>query len=154
MSARRSSPAQLYALVFGVVLVALGIAGFFWSASFATGIGAGVEQGFLLGVIAVNGWHNVVHIVTGLIGLAVARDRLASRAYALGLGALYLVITLLGFIAVTNDTLLGLVAINLEDNFLHLAIGVAGVGAGLATRPGASSESKAQTDTEAGTATS
>jgi hypothetical protein len=144
---RSGSPAQVYALVFGVVLVAAGIAGFFWSASFATGVGAGVEQGFLLGILAVNGWHNVVHLVTGVIGLAVARDRSASRAYALGLGLLYLVITLLGFVAVTNDTIVGLVAINLEDNILHLAIGLAGVGAGLATSPGASS-----TDAEAQTA--
>jgi hypothetical protein len=134
VGSRPSSPAQLYALVFGVLLVAAGIAGFFWSASFATGTSAGVEQGFVLGILAVNGWHNVVHLVTGVIGLAVARDRSASRAYALGLGVLYLVITLLGFIAVTNDTLLGLVAINLEDNFLHLVIGVAGVAAGGATR--------------------
>jgi hypothetical protein len=142
---RSGSPAQLYALVFGVVLVAAGIAGFFWSASFATGVGAGVEQGFLLGILAVNGWHNVVHLVTGVIGLAVARDRSASRAYALGLGLLYLVITLLGFVAVTNDTIVGLVAINLEDNILHLAIGLAGVGAGLATRPGPSrTEAEAQ----------
>lgn len=133
MGFRPASPAQLYALVFGVVLVALGIAGFFWSASFATGTGAGVEQGFVLGILAVNGWHNVVHVVTGLVGLAVARDRAASRAYALGLGVLYLVITLLGFIATTNDTLLGLVAINLEENILHLVIGMAGVAAALAT---------------------
>jgi hypothetical protein len=146
VSARPTSPAQVYALVFGVLLVAVGIAGFFWSASFATGVGAGVEQGFVLGVLAVNGWHNVVHLVTGVIGLAVARSRSASRAYALGLGLIYLVITLLGFVAVTNDTIVGLVAINLEDNFLHLAIGLAGVGAGLATQPGPSqAEAEAQT---------
>lgn len=149
MSGRSGSPAQAYALVFGVILAAVGIAGFFWSASFATGTGAGVEQGFLLGILAVNGWHNVVHLLTGVVGLAVARDRSASRAYALGLGALYLVITLLGFIASTNDTILGLVAINLEDNFLHLAIGLAGVGAGLATSTGPARSREGETQTAA-----
>lgn len=127
------SPAQLYALVLGVVLVIAGIAGFFWSASFALGTSAGVEQDFLLGVLAVNGWHNLVHLVTGLVGLAMARSYAGARIYALTLGVVYLLIALLGFVAESNDALLGLLAINVEDNILHVLIGVAGAGAGLAT---------------------
>jgi hypothetical protein len=127
------SPAQLYALVLGVVLVIAGIAGFFWSASFALGTSAGVEQDFLLGVLAVNGWHNLVHLVTGLAGLALARSYAGARIYALTLGVVYLLIALLGFIAESNDALLGLIAINVEDNILHVLIGVAGAAAGLAT---------------------
>lgn len=127
------SPAQLYALVLGVVLVIAGVAGFFWSSSFAVGTSAGVEQDFLLGVLAVNGWHNVVHLVTGAVGLAVAGSYAGARLYALTLGLVYLLVALLGFVAASNDALLGLLAINTEDNLLHVLIGVAGAGAGLAT---------------------
>lgn len=135
------SPAQLYALVFGVLLLLLGIAGFFWGASFAVGTSAGVEQGFLLDVFAVNGWHNLVHIATGALGLAVAGRYRYARLYALGLGVVYALVALLGFVAASEDTLIGLLAINTEDNFLHLLIAVAGIGAGLATpeEPAASS---------------
>jgi hypothetical protein len=127
------SPAQVYALVLGVVLVVAGVAGFFWSASFALGTSAGVEQDFLLGVLAVNGWHNVVHLLTGAVGLALVGSYAGARLYALTLGLVYLLIALLGFVAASNDALFGLLAINVEDNILHILIGVAGAAAGLAT---------------------
>ena len=61
------SPAQVYALVIGVTLVAAGILGFFYSASFSTGDGA--EREALLGILDVNAWHNLVHIASGAVGL-------------------------------------------------------------------------------------
>jgi len=64
------SPAQLYALIFGVVLVAVGILGFFYEASFSSGDDA--ERDAVLGILDVNGWHNLVHIASGVVGLAVA----------------------------------------------------------------------------------
>ena len=68
------SPAQLYALVFGLVLVAAGILGFFYEASFATGDDtlSTDDREAVLGLLDVNGWHNVVHILSGVVGLAVA----------------------------------------------------------------------------------
>jgi hypothetical protein len=125
------SPAQLYALIIGVVLVAAGIAGFFWEASFATGVSAGVEQDFLLDVLAVNGWHNLFHVLSGILALAVAGGYASARLFALGFGALYALLALLGFVATENDALLGLIAINTEDNILHIVIAVAGIAAGL-----------------------
>ena len=41
--------------------------------------------------------------------------------------------TLLGFIAGDGEEILSLIPVNTEDNFLHLLIGIAGIGAGLAT---------------------
>ncbi len=87
----------------------------------------------VLGILDVNGWHNVVHIASGAIGLLVARSYTGSRAYALGLGAIYLVVALLGFLAGDGDEIFNLIPVNSEDNFLHLLIGLAGVGGGLAT---------------------
>ena len=124
------SPAQVYALVIGATLTVAGIVGFFYNASF--GSGNGTSRDALLGILDVNGWHNVVHIASGAVGLLVARSYGGSRAYALGLGAVYLVVALLGFLAGGNE-IVNLIPVNTEDNFLHLLIGIAGVGAGLAT---------------------
>ena len=130
------SPAQVYALVIGLTLVGIGILGFFYNASFATGDGS--DRDALLGILDVNGWHNVVHIATGALGLAVSASYGGARAYAIGLGALYLLVAALGFIAGDGDEILGLIPVNTEDNVLHRLIGFAGAGAGLATATGPS----------------
>ena len=125
------SPAQEYALIVGAVLVVAGILGFFYNASF--GSGNGTSRDAVLGILDVNGWHNVFHIASGAVGLLLLRSYGAARVYALGLGALYLVVTLLGFLAGDGSELFSLIPVNTEDNFLHLLIGIAGLGAGLAT---------------------
>ena len=125
------SPAQVFALVIGATLTVAGIVGFFYNADFGTG--DGTERDAVLGILDVNGWHNLVHIASGVVGLAVAGSYGGARAYALGLGVVYLLVTLLGFIAGDGDEILNLIPVNTEGNFLHLLIGIAGIGAGLAT---------------------
>jgi Domain of unknown function (DUF4383) len=125
------SPAQVYALLFGVVLVAAGILGFFYEASFKTGDDARFDD--VLGILAVNGWHNVVHIVTGVIGLAVAGSYANARLYALGFGVVYIALAIWGFALDSPDLWLDFLPLNDEDNVLHLLIGIAGLGAGFAT---------------------
>jgi hypothetical protein len=125
------SPAQVYAIVIGATLVVAGIIGFFYNASFGTG--DGTERDAVLGILDVNGWHNLVHILSGALGLAVAGSYSGARGYAIGLGVVYLVVALLGFLAGNGDEIFNLIPVNTEDNFLHLLLGVAGVGAGLAT---------------------
>jgi hypothetical protein len=127
------SPAQLYALIFGIVLVATGILGFFYESSFATGDDTLVEREAVLGILDVNGWHNAVHIASGLVGLAVAASYANARLYALGFGAVYIVVAILGFIYGDGDSIFKLIPVNTEDNILHALIGVAGLGAGTAT---------------------
>jgi Domain of unknown function (DUF4383) len=125
------SPAQVFALVIGLTLVVAGIVGFFYSASFATG--DGTERDAVLGILDVNGWHNVVHIASGALGLAVVGSYGGSRVYAIGLGAVYLVVAALGFVAGDGDEIFNLIPVNTEDNVLHLLIGIAGVAAGVLT---------------------
>src|SRR4051812_44378385 len=72
------SPAQRYALVIGLSLTAAGIVGFFYSGAF--GKPGKVDDVF--GVLGVNGWHNLVHLATGLLGLALWRSYFGARAYA------------------------------------------------------------------------
>ena len=130
------NPARLYALVFGAVLVAAGILGFFYNASFE--VGGDVERDAVLGVLDVNAWHNIVHLGTGALGLAAAGSAAGSRAYALGLGVVYAAVAVWGFIVGDGGAILDLVPVNTEDNVLHLAIGLVGLGAGAAAeRPGA-----------------
>ena len=134
-----SSPARLYCLLVGAVLVVAGIIGFFYEASFATG--DSIREDEVFGILGVNGWHNVVHLAIGALLLAAAGS--AARPAALFVGVLYIVLCILGFIATgddgigfvaENDTLIKLVPVNNEDNILHLILGVAGVLAAFATR--------------------
>jgi hypothetical protein len=134
-----SSPARLYCLLVGGVLVIAGIIGFFYEASFDVGDEVVAEDVF--GVLAVNGWHNLVHIGIGGVLLLAAGG--AARVAALGVGALYIALSILGFIATgdggigfiaENGVLIDLVPVNDEDNVLHAILGVTGLLAGFATR--------------------
>jgi hypothetical protein len=125
------SPARLYALVFGVVLVVAGIIGFFYESEFTDNEAV---RDAVFGILDVNGWHNVVHIATGALGLiAFAAGAYAARTYAFGLGAVYIAVAIWGFIVGDGDSILSIVPVNTEDNVLHLVIGLAGIGAGAAT---------------------
>ena len=121
------TPAQLYALLVGGTLVVAGVIGFFYSSDFGD---PGKVDG-VLGILDVNGWHNVVHIVTGALGLAALGY--AARAYAGGLGVVYLIVAIWGFIIGNHESILGFIPVNTEDNVLHLLLGLAGVGAYAAT---------------------
>ncbi|HEY8639798.1 MAG TPA: DUF4383 domain-containing protein, partial [Solirubrobacterales bacterium] len=108
-------------------LVIAGIIGFFYSSSF----GSPGHVDAALGILDVNGWHNVFHIVTGGLGLLVAGY--AARQYALGLGVVYIAIAIWGFILGDGHSILSVIPVNTEDNFLHVILGVLGLAAGLAT---------------------
>jgi Domain of unknown function (DUF4383) len=99
------SPARLYATVAGALLVILGIAGFFYDASFASLD----DLQRALGAIDVNAWFNLLYVVTGAIGVLVAG--VASRQYAIAMGLLY--------------TLLGIFGLGTE--WFHLTLGVLGL---------------------------
>ncbi len=128
-----ATPARLYATLVGGALVIAGILGFFYSSSFGTDRAVVRESEEVLGVLAVNGWHNLIHIATGLLGLAAAAY--AARTYALALGLTYLLVAIWGFLVTDNGfgALLSTVPVNTEDNFLHLILGLTGLAAGAAT---------------------
>lgn len=135
-----SSPARLYATVVGAILTIAGIVGFFYSSSF--GSPGTVDK--LFGIFAVNGWDNVAHLVTGLLGLAAAGY--AARSYALGFGLLYLVAAIWGFIIGGGDAILGIFPVNGSENVVHLIIGLTGLAAGAAS-PASSSARPATPET-------
>jgi hypothetical protein len=131
--ARDYTPASLYAGIVGAVLLVAGLIGFFYSASF----GSPGDVDAVLGILDVNAWHNLVHILSGALGLlAFASGPRASRTYALAFGVVYIVVALWGFIIGSGDSILGFIPINTEDNILHVILGVLGIGAYAASEPG------------------
>ncbi len=115
-------PQQLLAQVVGAVLTLVGVAGF-------------LTGGMLL-IFGINALHNVVHLVSGVLGLAAGfyAGGQWARYYNQGLGVVYLLVTALGFVAPALTA--SLLAINPADNFLHLALGIvlAGVGFGVPSK--------------------
>jgi hypothetical protein len=126
------SPASLYAGVIGAVLLVAGIIGFFYSASF----GSPGEVDAVIGVLDVNAWHNIVHILSGVLGvLAFRAGPQASRTYALAFGLIYVVVAIWGLILGDHESILGFLPVNTEDNILHVILGVLGLGAYAASTP-------------------
>jgi Domain of unknown function (DUF4383) len=122
--------AQVYALTLGAVLVAVGILGFFVEPSF--GVGDSAQRGTLI-AFDINGWHNVVHVLSGIAGLALAGTAAKARLFCIGYGIVYVLVTILGFVVGDGGLLLSLIPINTADNLLHLAIAVTGIGIGLSS---------------------
>ena len=105
--------AKTFAMVLGVVMLLVGVLGYMLN---PTG-------GLLLGIFAVNGAHNAIHLATGIAGLAAAFMGWA-RMFCQVFGAIYLLVGVLGFVATdSSGMLLGVVHNNMADNVLHLAIG-------------------------------
>jgi hypothetical protein len=125
------TPARLYAGLVGAVLVVAGIIGFFYEADFTSDESV---RDAVFGILDVNGWHNVVHIATGALGLlAYGAGAYAARSYALGLGLVYVVVAIWGFIVGDGDSILSIIPVNTEDNVLHTLLGVLGLAAGAAS---------------------
>jgi hypothetical protein len=122
--------AQIWALTLGAVLVVVGLVGFLVEPSFAVGDNA--QRGTLI-LFDVNGWHNVVHLLSGVAGLAMAGTAARARLFSIGYGIVYVLVTILGFAVGDGGLLLSLIPINTADNVLHLAVALTGIGVGVAS---------------------
>jgi hypothetical protein len=113
-----------YAVVAGAILALLGIAGFFYSSDFDSP--GDVESMF--GLFDVNGWLNLVHILTGALGLlAFAAGPRSSRLYAAGAGCFYLLLGISGIVVADHDSVLGFLPNDSENTALYLALGLSGL---------------------------
>ena len=120
---RRAMPwPQTLALAFGAIYLLVGIVGFFW-----TGFDdfAGHQHEMLIGVFMVNPLHNVVHILVGLAGLALARTLTGARSYGWLLFVAYAAVSVYGFVAI--DKSWDFLDINTADNVLHVATTLIGL---------------------------
>jgi hypothetical protein len=122
---------RTFALIYGVLFVAVGIAGFIpalVSPHDAVQHELTIEQGAgdLLGLFPINVLHNIVHLAFGVWGLAAYRNTPAAIGYARIVAIVYAVFVLMGFIPGLN-TVFGLVPLHGNDLWLH-ALLAAGAG--------------------------
>ena len=112
---------QLLAMVIGAVYTLVGVIGFFIT-GFDDFFG---HTGRTLVGFEINGMHNVVHLLVGVAGLALARTLSGARTYgwllAVGYGAAFLY----GLFAVGRDW--DFLSLNWADNWLHLVSALAGL---------------------------
>ena len=138
---RGMTPAQWYCLLAGAALLLAGIFGFLADATFDTAHSsdtdrAGNADGTLQGDgflgFEVNAWHNIVHVLSGLVLLAAFRRRGAAKTVALAFGLVYGAVAIIGLI--DGNDVLGIIPVNGADNLLHIALSVLGILTGLISR--------------------
>lgn len=141
MKTRRHG-AQNFALIIGIIYLAVGIMGFIPAfVSAPSNVPdyvsiTGVEQGYgyLLGIFPVNIAHNLVHLTVGVLGFAASISWDTSRWYSGSLAVFYGLLTVLGLFPYTN-TMFGLVPIYGSDVFLHAATAAISIYFGFVATP-------------------
>jgi Domain of unknown function (DUF4383) len=112
-----SNLVKTFTWILSVVLILVGVAGFF--------------TGDMLLVFKVDTMHNIVHLATGILGLAaISMGQSVARLFLIVFGIVYAVVAVLGFVS-TDGTILGLITTNMADNYLHTAIALGCLGVGL-----------------------
>jgi hypothetical protein len=117
---------RTFALIFGIVFIAAGVAGFvpqLLQPAEGGALASGPHHLLLLGMFPVNPLHNAVHLLFGLWGLAASRSASGAVMYARGVAIIYAVLTVCGWIPAL-DTLFGLVPLYGNDVWLHLGLAV------------------------------
>jgi hypothetical protein len=122
--------ARRFAQVFGAVYVAVGLLGFV-----VTGFSdfAAISSDKLI-LFGVNPLHNLVHIAVGAVWLAASRTESSARVVSALIGAVYLVVGVLGLFLAGGDSELNILNLNQPDNLLHFASALLGLYFGLAGR--------------------
>lgn len=127
------TPVQLASLLVGVVFLLVGILGF------VPGITTNYDDlqaaghhsdAMLLGIFQVSILHNVVHLLFGIAGIAMARSWNTARAFLIGGGVIYLLLWIYGMLVAPNSDA-NFVPVNAADNWLHLGLGIVMIALGL-----------------------
>jgi hypothetical protein len=121
---------RTFALIFGVVFLAIGAAGFFVLNPAGPGsTGGGLTmthgEGVLLGLFPVNTLHNIAHLLFGVWGVLAYRSLGGSRTYFRGIAIGYGLLTVLGLIEATR-TFFGYIPLHGNDVWLHAVLAIAG----------------------------
>jgi hypothetical protein len=135
---RDRSPIQSVAMLMGMVFLIIGILGFI------PGITTGYDElkfaghnsdAQLFGIFDTSILHNIVHMLFGIAGIALARTIDGARTYLAGGGLIYLVLFAYGAIW-HGETGTNWIPVNWADNILHLALGAGRVVIGVALTKG------------------
>ena len=131
---RDRSPIQTAAMVVGLVFLLVGILGFI------PGITSNYDDlkfaghnsdAQLLGIFDTSILHNIVHLLFGVAGLALAKTYDGARNYLIGGGVIYLALFLYGAIFGADEGGANWIPVNWADNVLHVALGAAMIALGL-----------------------
>lgn len=116
---------QMLARFWGVVFVVVGLLGFDPVVTHVDDLGlAGPDSDAeLFGLFQVSVLHNVLHLLLGVAGIALARTWEGGRAFLLGAALTYLALFVLGLVtSATSDA--NFVPTNGADDILHLVFGI------------------------------
>ena len=106
--------------VLGLVLLAIGIIGFFNQP--------------LFGLFAADTSENLLHAISGIVALVIAAMGDASaRLWSKIFGYFYVLVALVGFLTPADASMLGFMSVNTAVNFLHLVMGAVFLYFGYAT---------------------
>ena len=123
------TPGQSLAGLVGAVFLLVGVLGFI--PGITTHYGdlkfAGHDSNArLIGIFEVSVLQNIVHLLFGIAGLAMAKTIESARTFLIGGGGVYLVLWLVGIVGAG-----GWIPVDTADNWLHLALGVGMISLGL-----------------------
>jgi uncharacterized protein DUF4383 len=130
---------QMLATLFSVVFVLVGIIGFI--PGLTTNLYDGLElagddgDAEILGLFHTSILHNLVHLLFGLVGLALARTWSGARTFLIGGGIIYIALWLLGIVGAADW-----IPSNTADDWLHFVLGVTMIGLGFVTTRGTMAE--------------
>ncbi|MGE2772810.1 DUF4383 domain-containing protein [Rhodococcus sp. 1.20] len=123
---RTYSAVQIASAAVGAVFLLVGILGFIpgVTTDYDMLAGAGHHSGAMLfGIFEVSVLHNVVHLLFGVAGLAMARMARTAQLYLVGGGIVYLALWIYGLV-IDKDSSANFVPVNDADNWLHLVLGL------------------------------
>ncbi len=144
---RDRTDVQRAAQVVGAVFLLVGILGFI------PGITTNYDQlsfashhsdAMLVGIFQVSILHNIVHLLFGVAGLAMARTAASAKAYLIVGGAIYLVLWLYGLF-IDKDSSANFVPVNSADDWLHLILGLGMIVLGFVLTRGRTAEARTTT---------
>jgi hypothetical protein len=130
---RDRDPIQTVAALVGIGFLVIGILGF------VPGVTSNYDElkfaghtsdAQLFGIFDTSVLHNIVYLLFGIVGIALARSTDGARTYLVGGGLVYLVLFVYGAIW-HGETGSNWIPVNWPDNLLHLALGVGMVTAGV-----------------------
>jgi hypothetical protein len=117
-------------MIMGVVFLVVGILGFVppllthpATDAHHGGLVVTAFEGYLLGLFHVNVLHSLVHVLFGILGIAMSRSFDAARLYARIVAVAYALLAVMGLFAGLN-TLFGFVPIHGNDVWLHAVIAI------------------------------
>lgn len=122
---------KLVAYVLGAVYLLLGLAGFAVNSDFADKN----TNDKLLGLFEINGLHNVVHLAIGVALLAAARAGYrAARSMNMAVGAVYLLVGIIGLFIANDTNSANILSLNGVDNVLHIGSALVLLGVALSEK--------------------